>query len=134
MIRLREFIFPKSERLVSNRQFRAVYARRLSATDGFLVLYARENQCGFARLGISIAKSSGKAVIRNRLKRLLREAFRQNKQRIPPRFDYVVSMFHKWNRQSQDKSIKQSGVKQLTFEKVRDALITLAIKLAGQRA
>lgn len=130
-VKLGSFDFPKSSRLVSNRQFRAVMARRLSARDGLLVLHTCENECGYPRLGVSISKRCGNAVFRNRLKRLIREAFRQNKHLIPPGFDYMVSMSYKSYGQTTDKAIQEA--KQLTFKQVCDSFIMLAIKVAGQR-
>ena len=120
--------FPKSGRLLANRQFRAVYARRLSARDELLVVHACENDFGRPRIGISIGKSCGTAVVRNRLKRLLREAFRQNKRLIPTGFDYVVSMSYKFRSQTQEEA------KQPTFEQIRDSFIALAARVAGPGA
>jgi ribonuclease P protein component len=128
----RRFSFSKSSRLLDNRQFRAVCARRLFARDDLLVVHACENDCGFSRLGVSIGKSFGNAVARNRLKRLVREAFRQNRQLIPAGFDYVVSMSYKSRDNKPDKAVQAE--KQLTFKRISDSFIMLAIKLAGQRS
>jgi ribonuclease P protein component len=88
----RHFTFPKSCRLVSNRQFKAVLDHGRRRADRLLVVYAAPNDCGHPRLGISIGKPCGNAVIRNRLKRLLREVFRRHQDRIPQNLDYVVTM------------------------------------------
>jgi len=82
--------FPKSKRLLKNEQFRAVLAKNLCISNGLLTLYMAANECGHPRLGISISKAVGRAVLRNRLKRLLREVFRQNQHQIPAGFDYLV--------------------------------------------
>ncbi len=87
---MKRFSFPKKKRLVRNRQFKAVLARGLRLSNGLLTLCMAENDCGYPRLGVSVSKSCGNAVVRNRLKRLLREAFRQSQDRIPAGFDYLL--------------------------------------------
>lgn len=82
--------FPKTRRLTSNQQFKAVLDRGRRAGNSLLTLYAAANDRGYPRLGVSVGKTSGKAVVRNRLKRLLREAFRRNQDRLPKSFDYVL--------------------------------------------
>jgi ribonuclease P protein component len=129
-MRLSRFTFPKSSRLVSNRQFRIVYARRLSATDGLLMVYACENDCDQPRLGVSIGKNCGSAVVRNRLKRLLREVFRQNREDIPAGFDYVVSMSPRWVAGLDDRHSAKAAVRGLTFEQLRQSFLNLAGKLS----
>ncbi len=65
-------------------------ARKLRFSNGILTLYMAENNCGYPRLGVSVGKSCGKVVVRNRIKRLLREVFRRNQDRIPAGFDYLL--------------------------------------------
>ena len=87
---LKRLTLPKNRRLVSNRQFKAVLDRRRRVGDSLLTLWVAENRCSHARLGVSVGKSCGNAVVRNRLKRLLREAFRLSQEQIPAGFDYVL--------------------------------------------
>jgi ribonuclease P protein component len=58
-------------------------------TKNFLII-TRRNDRGFSRMGAVASKRLGKAVERNRVKRVLREFFRMNKDRLPPSTDYVI--------------------------------------------
>ncbi len=68
--------------------------RRLYATPGhanaYLVLYARKNRLSGNRVGITTGKKLGHAVVRNRVRRRLREIYRLNEQRFRPGWDIVV--------------------------------------------
>jgi ribonuclease P protein component len=89
---MKRLTFPKSARLLNNGQFRSVLSKKMAASDGLLTLFAAENQCGHPRVGISISRSAGGAVVRNRMKRLIREAYRLNQRQIPQGWDYVVML------------------------------------------
>lgn len=79
------------ERLSDPKDFQRAFARRRSVSDAALIVYAEVNGLPFARLGISIGKKRVKTASgRNRLKRLIREAFRLNKAAIPIGLDVVV--------------------------------------------
>jgi ribonuclease P protein component len=122
---MKQHSFPKSKRLVSNEQFKAVLARSLRGNNGLLTVYMAENDCGCPRLGVSVGKACGKAVVRNRLKRLIREAFRQSRDRIPPEFDYVVMISPKYSKELNKASEAKRLLKQLTFEKIQGSFLTL---------
>ena len=123
--------FPKASRLLANSQFRFVLAKRLNARDELLLLFARENGLDYPRLGISIGKSCGNAVVRNRLKRLLREAFRQNKHLIAPGFDFVVSMSPQWVRQTRETKDVKAALGAIKYAQIRDSFLKLAAQLAS---
>lgn len=123
---MRCFSFPKSKRLVRSRQFKDVLDRGQRISDRVLTLYMAQNDCGHPRLGVSVGKFWGNAVMRNRLKRLLREAFRQSQDQIPAGFDYVLMISRSWRKS--DKSGPKEAVKQLTFEQVRASLLALVNK------
>ena len=120
-----QFSFPKKKRLVNNRQFKAVLARGRRLSNGLLTLYMAENDCSYPRLGVSVGKSCGNAVVRNRLKRLLREAFRQSQDRIPAGFDYLIMI----SPRRVKKSGTEKAVRLPTFEQVKGSFLDLVKEL-----
>jgi ribonuclease P protein component len=87
---MKSFGFPRTCRLGGKREFSAVFDHRSRRSDGPLTVYARPNGLKWSRLGISISRRAGSAVKRNRLKRLLREAFRTSRAELPKGYDWVV--------------------------------------------
>ncbi len=82
---------PKTERLRKRREFLGVYERGDKIQSTYFVLYMLENGRPHHRLGITASRKIGRAVVRNRIKRSLREVFRANKQAIFPHCDLVVN-------------------------------------------
>jgi ribonuclease P protein component len=82
----------RRNRLSRSRDFDAVYRRGRSVSTRFLVLYsfARETDPGAPRLGLAVPKTTGSAVVRNRIKRRLREVWRNRLSDLPPDYDYVL--------------------------------------------
>ena len=72
-----------------NHIFRRLYASSGHA-NGYLVLYARPNRSATNRVGITVSKKLGHAVVRNRVRRRLREVYRLNEDRFAPGWDIVV--------------------------------------------
>lgn len=126
---MKRFSFPKKKRLVSNSQFKAVMARGRRLSNGVLTLYMARNDCEYSRLGVSVGKSRGNAVVRNRFKRLMREAFRQNTEWIPAGFDYLLMISHRWPK----KSNVEKTPKMPTFEQVKVSFLALAKSLLETR-
>jgi ribonuclease P protein component len=83
----------RRHRLSRSRDFDAVYRRGTSVSTRYLVLhwFPREEDAGGAsRLGLAVPRSVGSAVARNRMKRLLREAWREVLGEVPSGHDYVL--------------------------------------------
>lgn len=84
------FRFPKSMHLCRESDFERVYARKCKAGDGVLLLFADNNRLELTRLGLSVSRKHGGAVVRNRLKRWLREAFRLSQAELPAGIDLIA--------------------------------------------
>ena len=103
-----------SSSLKLNHIFQRLYHTK-GAADGFLVLYARKNRTACNRVGITVSKKLGKAHIRNRTRRRIREVYRLNEERFQPGWDIVVV--------ARTKSVDA------TFDKLTKSYLTLANKL-----
>ena len=84
------FTFIKAQHLRSKADFERVYALKCKAADGVLLIFAARNELPVTRIGLSVSKKHGGAIVRNRLKRLLREAFRLMQHQIPSGMDLIA--------------------------------------------
>ena len=104
-----------SSSLKLNHIFQRLYHTK-GVADGYLVLYARRNRTGGNRVGITVSKKLGKAHIRNRTRRRLREVYRLNEEHFAPGWDIVV--------------VARSKCVEAPFDKLTKSYLTLA-KRAG---
>ena len=82
--------FPKTARLLSSPEFVRVHQSQFFAADAVLVIKAICNNTDESRLGLSVSKKVGNAVVRNRWKRVIRDAFRRQRHALPVGLDLVV--------------------------------------------
>lgn len=75
--------------LCRNNDFRRVYTKGKSFVGSLVVTYVRKNRLGITQVGITTSKKIGNAVLRNRSRRVIREAFRQLSPQVKPGYDLV---------------------------------------------
>ena len=102
-----------SSSLKLNHIFRRLYASSGFA-NGLLVLYARKNRTRTNRVGITVSKKLGCAVVRNRARRRIREAYRIQEERFAPGWDIVL--------------VARGRAVDVRFDKLMEAMPSLAGK------
>ena len=76
--------------LKKNSDFRRLYSKGQSAVNPYVVVYCRRNREKVNRLGYTVSTKLGHAVVRNRVRRRLREIYRLNERRFQTGWDIVV--------------------------------------------
>ena len=79
-----------TQSLTQNHAFRRLYNKGKHAATGCIVLYCRRNNSGGNRLGITVSTKVGKAVVRNKVRRRLKEIYRLHESQLMPGFDLVI--------------------------------------------
>jgi ribonuclease P protein component len=111
------FRFRKEERIRHRRDFQLAlrYGSRRHTKHYTVILRPNDLEC--SRLGVTVSKSVGNAVKRNRVKRCLREFFRLHKHKLPPSHDLVI--------------IAKKGAAMLAYPDVREELAPILLETNG---
>ena len=105
-----------SQSLKKNADFQNVYKCGKSFANKYLVMYVKENDLGFNRIGISVSKKVGNSVVRHRLKRLILESYRLQEDIFNSGLDMVI--------------IARGTAKDKTYHEIESAVLHLG-KLHG---
>ena len=81
---------PKQNILRKNKQFQSVYRYGKSYANRIMVIYVLSNKDTQRKVGFAAGKRLGNAVVRNRVKRLLRETYRLNQHKLKLGFDLLL--------------------------------------------
>ena len=73
-----------------NYLFRRIYRKGTSAVEPCMVVYCQKNRKGQTRLGVTVSTKLGKAVVRNRARRQMRELWRTHKGEMTPGYDVII--------------------------------------------
>lgn len=112
IVRMGNFMkFDNFETLKSNRDFKNVYNRKKSFANKYLIMYIKENGTDTLRLGVSVSKKVGNSIVRHRLARLIREAFRLNNDNVKRGLDIVV--------------VARAGLKEKGYKETESAMLHL---------
>jgi ribonuclease P protein component len=84
------FAFPREARLLRKDDFDRVYQAGKRFSSSHFTVFVRRNELALNRFGFSIKKALGGAVVRNRIRRRLREMVRCHRQEISPGWDIVI--------------------------------------------
>jgi len=82
--------FQKQEKIRKRKEFNQAFQTGTRFDSKNFIVFVSQNPLGLRRLGLTVSKKVGKAVKRNRIKRLLREFFRLNKGKMPDSKDILI--------------------------------------------
>lgn len=102
--------------LKKNEDFRRIYRQKKSKADNRFVVYTARNDTNNLRLGISVSKKVGNSVVRHRIKRLVKECCRLNRDNFITGYDIVV--------------VARQGAKESTYKETCDSILKL-FKILG---
>ncbi len=83
-------ITDNTQSLKRSSDFRRIYRKGICEAGGYIAVYALKNRIGSNRLGLTVSKTVGNAVVRSRTKRLLRECYRYYAQALPQGYDFIL--------------------------------------------
>ncbi|HUO58042.1 MAG TPA: ribonuclease P protein component [bacterium] len=107
--------FMKSERLKQSKEFKAVFEQCRKLDDGLLAFYVQfSGDAGLRKFGVSLSRALGKAYLRNRLKRRLREIYRVEKEKFRGGYQVIV--------------VPRRGSAGRDFDEIRKSFLTLATR------
>ncbi len=99
--------FRPEDRITRSRRYKQVYGEKRTLFSSTMVVYHTTAEEGRSRVGLTVSRKIGNAVVRNRVKRLIREIFRQNRDLLAQPLDLVVNAHP---------SIGQRGLRELESE------------------
>ena len=108
---------PRESRLLRRAEFEAVYRGGKRRSSAHFAVHYRANGGSRSRFGSSVKKQLGNAVVRNRIRRRIREILRRNSSEIPSGWDLVIH--------------PRASVAQANFAQLQAELLSLLRALAG---
>ena len=105
--------------LKENAAFRRLYYRGASAGNRYLVIYCRRNGTDVSRMGLTVSTKLGHAVVRNRVRRRLREIVRLHEDKLAEGYDFVI--------------VARSASVEAEFAALTRAFLTLSAKVGLQK-
>jgi ribonuclease P protein component len=107
--------FLKAERLKRSNEFKAVFQQCRKLEDGTLAFYVQfKEDAGLRKFGVSLSRALGKAYLRNRLKRRLREIYRVEKEKFRGGYQIIL--------------VPRRGSVDRTFDELRDSFLSLSTR------
>ena len=111
----RDYPVKKAYRMKKNEEFQLVFKKGKSfANRQFVLYYLKKEQQDHFRIGLSVSKKVGNAVVRNQIKRYIRQSFLELEERIPDSYDLII--------------IAREPAKDMDFHQVKKSLIHVLSK------